>query len=500
MPLALRLLRIAAWAIAYSTSSQHAMKISLKIFLGYFLLVGLAAWFVVIIFVDEVKPGVRQAMEDALVDTANVLASLAANEVKTGTIQTGNFATGLSQYQTRATKAYIWGIRKQSVNYRVYIANEHGIIIFDSANLALGQDYSQWNDVYLTLLGKYGVRSSPETTGDPNSDTIMYVAAPIKDGNKIIGSLTVAKPNRALLPFIERAQNKIIRWGALLFGLSLALGILFTWRFTRAIHRLRDYAINVASGKKSAPPTSSNDELAELAHAMQTMRNELDGKQYVQDSMQHLMHELKSPITAIQATLELIDPQMSPTDQLRFLTNAKTQSNRVQTIIQNMLGLATLEHQQQLQHLTTVDLNELLQTQIAHLSNKAAQRNIQFKFALLAPIKIQAEAFLLGQAVYNVLENALDFSPAESVITVKTQTHSNQIELSVCDAGSGIPDYALSKIFDKFYSLPRPATGQKSTGLGLNFVQEVVKLHNGHITLQNHPDGGVIATISLPMM
>ncbi|MES1988432.1 MAG: two-component system sensor histidine kinase CreC, partial [Pseudomonadota bacterium] len=68
------------------------MRISLKIFLGYFLLVGLAAWFVLYVFVDEVKPGVRQAMEDTLVDTANVLAELAANDVKTDTIQTGNFA------------------------------------------------------------------------------------------------------------------------------------------------------------------------------------------------------------------------------------------------------------------------------------------------------------------------------------------------------------------------------------------------------------------------
>ena len=62
-----------------------------------------------------------------------------------------------------------------------------------------------------------------------------------------------------------------------------------------------------------------------------------------------------------------------------------------------------------------------------------------------------------------------------------------------------IPDYAIDKIFDKFYSLPRPASGQKSTGLGLNFVQEVVKLHGGKITLSNHAEGGVIATILLPL-
>ena len=474
------------------------MKISLKIFLGYFVLVGLAAWFVLYIFIDEVKPGVRQAMEDSLVDTANVLAELATDDVKNGNILTGSFAHGLAQYQTRTAKANIWGIKKKSADYRIYITDAKGIVIFDSANIALGQDYSKWNDVYLTLHGKYGVRSSPMIQGDTDHDTIMYIAAPINDGKSIIGSLTVAKPNRTLLPFIERSQNKILKWGALLFTLSLAIGVMFTWRFTRAIHRLRDYAVSVAKGDKTAVPNTSNDELGELAQAMQTMRSELDGKQYVHESMQHLMHELKSPITAIQGALEIISPNMPPIDQAHFLSQIKSQSNRIQTIIQNMLGLAQLEHQQQLQHLSSVNLAELVQTQIAHLADKAALRNIQFILSPMAPINIQAEAFLLGQAIYNLLENALDFSAANSAVTIKITQSTKLIQLSVHDTGSGIPDYALSKVFDKFYSLPRPTSGLKSTGLGLNFVREVMKLHKGNIKLENHPAGGALAIISLP--
>jgi two-component system, OmpR family, sensor histidine kinase CreC len=483
------------------------MKISLKIFLGYFVLVGLAAWFVLTIFVDEVKPGVRQAMEDTLVDTANVLAELAAEDVKTGNIQTGNFAQSLAQYQARATKedtsnANISGVRKQTADYRVYITDAKGIVIFDSSNFAVGQDYSKWNDVYLTLHGKYGVRSSPVVLGDKHSDTIMYVAAPIKDSKNIIGSLTVAKPNRTVLPFIERAQSKIIRWGALLFVLSIAIGALFTWRFTRKINSLRDYAIRVAKGEKAVPPTSSNDELTDLANAMQTMRSELDGKQFVQDSVQHLTHELKSPITAIQASLELISPNMQPADQAHFLAQIKTQSDRVQTIIQNMLGLATLEHQQQLSQVSKVNLNALIQTQIAHLNQKTLALQANIHAACSPAIILQADEFLLGQAIYNLLENALDFSPPNSEIKISVTEENNQIQITVKDQGAGIPDYALGKIFDKFYSLPRPenslSAGQKSTGLGLNFVQEVAKLHGGNVSLNNCADGGVIAVMTLP--
>lgn len=479
------------------------MKISLKIFLGYFVLVGLAAWFVLTVFVDEVKPGVRQAMEDTLVDTANVLAELAANDVTLGNIQHGSFAKGLAQYQARASKADIGGVRKKTADYRVYITDARGIVIFDSANVALGQDYSKWNDVYLTLRGKYGVRSSPAIAGDKDSDTIMYIAAPIHNGNQIIGSLTVAKPNRTVLPFIERAQAKIIRWGALLFVLSLIIGALFTWRFTRKINQLREYAVRVAKGEKAIAPGSSNDELAELANAMQTMRTELDGKQYVQESVQHLTHELKSPITAIQGAAELISPNMAPADQAHFLTQIKTQAGRVQTIIQNMLGLASLEHQQQLQQVSLVNLNKLIQTQITHLSQKHTALQVNIHAACRAGLFVHVDSFLLGQAIYNLLENALDFSPPNSEVHISVTEEPHQINISVIDQGTGIPDYALDKVFDKFYSLPRPAYAknaqQKSTGLGLNFVQEVVKLHGGKVRLNNHKNGGAIATIILPM-
>ena len=464
---------------------------------------GLAAWFVLNVFVDEVKPGVRQAMEDALVDTANVLAELATDDVKTDNIQHGNFALSLAQYQSRATKASIWGVSKQAADYRVYITDAQGMVIFDSAHLAVGQDYSKWNDVYLTLLGKYGVRSSKVIANDENSDTVMYVAAPIRDGKNIIGSLTVAKPNRTLLPFIERAQAKIIRWGALLLGLSLAIGALFTWRFTRKINALREYAVRVTKGEKATPPLSSNDELTELALAMQTMRTELDGKEHIQNSIQHLTHELKSPMTAIQGALELISPNMAAEDQTRFLTQIKAQSTRVQNIIQNMLGLAALEHQQQLKHRTQVHLADLVHLQIAHLAQKATARNVQIKVVENTPTNMLAEAFLLGQAIYNLLENALDFSPDNSTINIEISQQVNMVILTVHDQGEGIPDFALDKIFDKFYSLPRPQNtpnaGQKSTGLGLNFVQEVAKLHGGNVRLENADGGGAMAKMTLPM-
>ncbi|WP_029147470.1 two-component system sensor histidine kinase CreC [Methylophilus sp. 5] len=482
------------------------MKISLKIFLGYFLLVGLAAWFVLTVFVDEVKPGVRQAMEDTLVDSASLLAELAKDDLKHGIIQNGQFARSLQDYQEKPGIASIWGVPKLTSDYRVYITDTNGMVVFDSSHEAVGQDYSRWNDVYLTLKNRYGVRTTPIDATKPEGDTVMYVAAPIMDHATLIGVLTVAKPNSTMQPFIARAQEKIMGWGllllALLLALSLCLGILFTWRFTRAIHRLRDYAIAVAQGKKVAAPDSSNDELAELAQAMKTMREELDGHQHIQAAIHQLTHELKSPITAIQAATELITPDMPSQDRTHFLNSIKTQTSRLQHMVQNILGLAALEQQQILAHPVKILLSELIKQQVRLVEDRANQRHIQLITTLVPSISIAGDAFLCGQAINNLLENALDFSANHTRIHIHLSNTQAGIQLEIQDEGSGIPDYALDKIKEKFYSLPRPAhtphAGQRSTGLGLNFVMQIMALHDGQFHIRNADTAGVIARLCWP--
>ena len=103
---------------------------------------------------------------------------------------------------------------------------------------------------------------------------------------------------------------------------------------------------------------------------------------------------------------------------------------------------------------------------------------------------------LLEQALGNLLDNAIDFTPQGGAIALAAREDRRQVELIVTDSGSGIPDYALERIFERFYSLPRE-NGLKSSGLGLAFVQEVARLHQGEITLRNRGEGGVIATLTL---
>jgi two-component system sensor histidine kinase CreC len=110
---------------------------------------------------------------------------------------------------------------------------------------------------------------------------------------------------------------------------------------------------------------------------------------------------------------------------------------------------------------------------------------------------MEGERFLVRHAVQNLLQNALEFTPVGGRIEVSVRSAGDAVYVECADSGPGVPDYALERIFERFYSLPRPESGRKSSGLGLPFVKEVATLHGGWVTLENRPQGGARAILRL---
>ena len=473
------------------------MNITGRLLLGYFMIVALAAWFVLKVFTEEVKPGVRQAMEETLVDTSQILAELAAADIKSGKLAQGQFAAAVGRYQERDSHANIWGLGTHTVDLRVYVTDAKGIVLYDSEGEAQGRDYSSWNDVYLTLHGKYGVRSTKDDPND-NLSTVMYVAAPVLDGDKLIGVLTAAKSTASVQPFIDRSRSRIARAGLWLMGGALIIGLLFTWWLAHAIGKLRRYAREVSLGNKAQLPGMSSGELAELAQALAEMREKLDGREYVENYVHHLAHEMRSPLTALIGSAELLDENLPQRERATFTANIREQSQHLKDMIDKLLALAKLEHRTALEEAVPVDLGELAEKVIADHAIRMKQRDITCRARLAPDARAIGEPFLLRQALANLLDNAIDFSPDHGTIDIRLETAAGQHVLSVQDQGPGVPDYALPRVFERFYSLARPGTQRKSTGLGLPFVKEAVLLHGGSITLENAHGGGALAKLMLP--
>jgi two-component system sensor histidine kinase CreC len=114
------------------------------------------------------------------------------------------------------------------------------------------------------------------------------------------------------------------------------------------------------------------------------------------------------------------------------------------------------------------------------------------------PAVVRGDPFLLRQALVNLLDNAADFAPPGSAVDLRIERSGSRWQVTVSDRGPGLPDYALPRAFERFYSLPRPDGGSRSSGLGLSFVRQVAELHGGEATLANRDGGGAVATLSLP--
>ncbi|MEO3740569.1 two-component system sensor histidine kinase CreC [Kosakonia sp. WA-90] len=469
------------------------MRIGMRLLLGYFLIVAVAAWFVLSIFVQEIKPGVRRATEGTLIDTATLLAELAREDLRTGHAQDGRLAQAFSTLNHHPINAHISGIHKVRNEYHVYMTDAAGRVVFDSAGKALGEDYSRWNDVWLTLRGQYGARSSQAVAGEPQS-AVMYVAAPVSDGGRIIGVVSVGKPNSAMDPVIKRSERRILWAGGALLGIALLIGAVMVWWINRSIGKLARYADSVTEDRPVPLPELGSSELRKLAQALESMRVKLEGKNYIEHYIYALTHELKSPLAAIRGAAEILREGPPPDVASRFTDNILRQNARMQHLVEKLLHQAKLENRLEIAFMP-VDVDTLFRQLQEQRSVALAAKGLTLHCEP-GNVQVAGDSELLAQALGNLLDNAIDFTPAGGVVTLRASDEGAARVLSVSDSGSGIPEYALTRVFERFYSLPRE-NGQKSSGLGLAFVREVARLHHGEIIVSNRAQGGCEARLIL---
>ena len=327
----------------------------------------------------------------------------------------------------------------------------------------------------------------------------MYVAAPIVDGERIVGVLTVGKPALVVMPFLEAARRSLWTKSAWLAGLSLIVAGLLAFELTRSVRKLTRYADAVTADRRVPAPEVSERELARLAAAMESMRSELQGKKYVENYLHGLTHELKSPLAAIEGAAELLDEDLPEAARKKFVGNIRAESGRLKEVVERLLRLSALESRTALEEIRRCSTREIVGKLVAERSARAEPTGVAMRIEPDADVTVEGEPFLLRQAIGNLLDNAIEFSPPGGTIELSSEPSGDSWVLTLRDHGPGFPAYAEKRLFERFYSLPRPQDGPKSTGLGLTAVREVAQLHHGTIRLENHPDGGAIATLRIPL-
>jgi len=420
-----------------------------------------------------------ESMRRTLGDTAAFLAVFVADEAARGEAWPRKLAT----------------LPPDAGPLRVFACDAGGRVRFDSmAGADVGKVYS-W-----PLRGggpaaseNYSISNVAEIGGE------LRVAAPVRRQGELVGWVGVGRPLASVAEGVRRARWQLVATSCLVAAVMVAAGWWIATRLTRSLERLTDYAIAVRDGRIARPPRSRAKEIAELARAFEEMRVTLEGKAQVERYTQALAHEFKAPLSAIRGAAELLAENPPEPDRARFVQNLRAETDRLQLIVERLFELAALEARRDGAAHSNVALRDVIDELAREASTRGAARRVAVSCTVTDAPVVRGEKFLLAQAVSNLVQNALEFAPAGGRVTLALRVRDGRAEIVVEDDGPGVPAFALEKVFDRFYSLPRPETGRKSSGLGLSIVREIARLHGGEITLENRREGGARAVLSVPV-
>lgn len=464
-------------------------SIFFRIWLAFVCVVLLASSLTLYQLQKSIRPAAQRVVEDTLVDTSRLLAVLFGAQFGTQISQNNLDNKAVNQALDNAFvddnqwQTPIWFHHKTKSQFHIYLTDHMGKVIYDSRNIAVGRDFSRWNDVYLTLRGKYGVRS---TRLDPNDEqsSVMYVASPITDSQgRLIGVVSVGKPVSTLLPYINASRDEMLKTMLSIATLGILISALMAWWLRHSINAVNQYTQQL--GNTTPPHFYLAKELNELITTIDTMKHTIENKAYVTDYVHTLTHELKSPLTAIRASGELLGEDLSDVERAQFSQTVLQQSDKLQQLVERLLVIAKLEQPNVKLSRTPTPLYPLVAQCVNNQSAWQQQKQLTVMLMIDDNPSVNIDKFWFSQALQNLIDNGIKF--AQHWLIIHAKSNENGTVINVINDCVMLPDYILTKAFERYFSVEnhRADTSQpsasKGTGLGLTLVKRVIELHGGDI-------------------
>jgi two-component system sensor histidine kinase CreC len=359
----------------------------------------------------------------------------------------------------------------------------------------MGTSFAQWRDVVLALRGEYGARTT-HAEGAPCSS--MYLSVPVWVQQKVQGVVTVVKPNCLGNELIAKTKSQIVVGASLVFTGAGIAAIVATVIITRPLRRLTTYVRALRDGKPASVPVLPPGELQELGGTIAELRTALDGSHRIDRYARTISHELKSPITAIRGSVEVLREASDIETRDRFLTNIERETSRMYNLIESLVTINSLPLAPDLCGGERLKLSDVVEECINELKPLADSRGISIHSSVSPQSDLVGNRFWLSEVLRNVIRNGVEFAPStEGVVSIGLTNEKGFLVCRIADNGPGIPDWALPKIFDQFFSLPRPNQNRRSSGLGLSIAREVIERMHGTISVRNQEEGGAEVVIRL---
>ena len=236
---AIRTLRGSGYALSEELPAADLNKRN-RIFIGILLIFAAGLAFMLYRVVADLDPRYRESAEESLVETAQLMASLVEQDARDGAIDTSRLEPLFKSVYARKFEAHIFSVTKRRVELRLYVTDRSGRVLFDSLGHVTGADFSQWRDIRMALRGEPGSRTTP-TWRTTRQTSVMYISAPVRWSNDVIGAVSVGKPVQSFGQFVEAARRKTLYVGLMSVAGVLLLALIVSVWLVRPFGLIGDY-------------------------------------------------------------------------------------------------------------------------------------------------------------------------------------------------------------------------------------------------------------------
>lgn len=219
------------------------------------------------------------------------------------------------------------------------------------------------------------------------------------------------------------------------------------------------------------------------------------------DFVANVSHELKTPIGALGLLSEaILGAKNQPEEVVRFATKMQNEAKRLTDLVQEIIDLSRLQSSDPLQQAFPVEVEDLIREAINQAQIHAESRGIAIDLGAVENATVIGDRDQLIAAVHNLIENAINYSPENTKVSVTSTTKDGLVEIAVTDQGIGIAESELGRIFERFYRVD-PARSRQTggTGLGLSIVKHVALNHGGDVKVWSKEGVGSTFSIILPI-
>lgn len=427
----------------------------------------------------------------------------AANLYRESALISSNYAENyFNRYMTLADFNSQLSALSTYLSSEIWIVDTKGVIILNTALPEASDGSITISDFNVTdfgsryyQIGNFYNYFSAET---------MSVFSPITVNYKVRGYVIIHKPTSSIVTLSNSFTNIAYQTLGLLFLAAFIVLVLFTYVVYIPIRKITRGADEYAAGNFEAKiDVHSNDEIGYLAASLNYMANELNSLEEDQRKfVSNVSHDFRSPLTSIKGYVEAILDGTIPVEmQDKYLNIILFETERLNKLTKSLLELNKYGTHGIMLDKTDFDINYTIRMTVQTFEGICKEKRISFNLILTGDtLFVTGDMSKIQQVIYNLIDNAIKFSHADSSITVETTEKNDKVFVSVKDTGIGIPKDSVNKIFDRFYKtdLSR-GKDKKGTGLGLSIVKEIVQAHGENINVISTEGVGTEFIFTLPL-